>query len=56
MAPTVLLVATLFFATACTQQAEKLVQNPCVTKTTCHECIQTPTCAWCFQPVRLEFH
>lgn len=32
------------------QQAEKLVSNPCITKTTCHECIQTPTCAWCFQP------
>ncbi|KAK6631132.1 hypothetical protein RUM43_014228 [Polyplax serrata] len=25
-------------------------QNPCVSKQTCHECIQTPTCAWCSQP------
>jgi len=22
-------------------------QDPCAPKTTCHECIQTPTCAWC---------
>lgn len=34
------------------QKAEKLVsQNPCASKTTCRDCIQTPTCAWCFQPV-----
>ena len=32
-------------------QAEKLIlQNTCVSKTTCHDCIQTPTCAWCYQP------
>lgn len=30
---------------------EKLgVQNPCVSKTTCRECIQTRSCAWCLQP------
>lgn len=29
---------------------EKLIQNPCVSKTTCHECIQTKSCAWCKQP------
>lgn len=30
---------------------EKLVnQNPCVSKQTCSECIQTSTCAWCAQP------
>ncbi|XP_059478027.1 integrin beta-PS isoform X2 [Neocloeon triangulifer] len=30
---------------------EKLVvQNPCVSKQTCGDCIQTPTCAWCSQP------
>jgi len=23
------------------------VQNPCVSKQTCSECLQTPTCAWC---------
>ncbi|XP_025415221.1 integrin beta-PS isoform X2 [Sipha flava] len=27
-----------------------IIQNPCVLKQTCHECIQTPTCAWCAQP------
>ncbi|GLV41732.1 myospheroid [Carabus blaptoides fortunei] len=32
------------------QQAEKLVQNPCVLKAKCNECIQTPSCAWCFDP------
>lgn len=25
-------------------------QDPCAPKTTCHECIQTPTCAWCSEP------
>ncbi len=28
------------------------VQNPCVKKTTCGECMQTPTCAWCMKEVR----
>lgn len=33
------------------QRAEKFVsQNPCVSKTTCSECIQTKSCAWCLQP------
>ncbi|XP_018572183.1 integrin beta-PS isoform X2 [Anoplophora glabripennis] len=25
-------------------------QNPCTTKLKCHECIQTPSCAWCTDP------
>lgn len=25
-------------------------QNPCISKPNCHECIQTPSCAWCFDP------
>ncbi|XP_059086131.1 integrin beta-PS-like isoform X2 [Tigriopus californicus] len=25
------------------------VQNPCVSKQTCSECLQTPTCAWCMK-------
>ncbi|KAE8742436.1 hypothetical protein FOCC_FOCC011990 [Frankliniella occidentalis] len=32
------------------QISEKLAQNPCSSKQTCHECIQTSTCAWCAQP------
>ena len=32
-----------------------LVQNPCVSKQTCSECLQTPTCAWCMKEVRLVF-
>lgn len=32
------------------QLAAKLIQNPCVNKRTCHECIQTQSCAWCMQP------
>ncbi|XP_012282811.1 integrin beta-PS [Orussus abietinus] len=24
--------------------------NPCISKQTCHECIQTPHCAWCAAP------
>jgi len=27
-----------------------LQQNPCVSKTNCGSCIQTPKCAWCMQP------
>jgi len=26
-----------------------LVTNPCVSKQTCSECLQTPTCAWCMK-------
>ncbi|KAJ8936075.1 hypothetical protein NQ314_012510 [Rhamnusium bicolor] len=25
-------------------------QNPCTSKGKCHECIQTPSCAWCYDP------
>lgn len=32
------------------QFPEKLIQNPCVSKTTCRDCIQTKSCAWCLQP------
>lgn len=33
------------------QRAEHLLaQNPCSSKTTCSDCIRTPTCAWCFAP------
>ncbi|XP_055305267.1 integrin beta-PS isoform X2 [Sitodiplosis mosellana] len=32
------------------QFAEKLIQNPCVSKTNCHECIQAKSCAWCMHP------
>ena len=27
--------------------------NPCLSKQTCHECIQTPSCAWCAMPVSI---
>ena len=34
------------------QYADKLSaeQNPCVSKTTCRDCIQTKSCAWCLEP------
>lgn len=32
------------------QLAGKLIQDPCVNKASCHECIQTQNCAWCMQP------
>uniref|UniRef100_U5EVW7 Integrin beta n=1 Tax=Corethrella appendiculata TaxID=1370023 RepID=U5EVW7_9DIPT len=33
------------------EKSEKIsIQNPCVSKTTCKECIQTKSCAWCMQP------
>ena len=28
-----------------------MLQNPCVSKQTCSECLQTPTCAWCMKEV-----
>ena len=28
-----------------------ILQNPCVSKQTCSECLQTPTCAWCMKEV-----
>lgn len=30
-------------------------QNPCTSKGTCQECIQTPSCAWCYDPVSCFF-
>ena len=32
-----------------------LVTNPCVSKQTCSECLQTPTCAWCMKEVKYNF-
>lgn len=34
------------------QHSDKLstAQNPCVTKKTCRDCIQTKSCAWCLEP------
>lgn len=43
---------TLGFCYADEIQQQLIRQNPCVLKQTCHECIQTPTCSWCAQPVR----
>lgn len=51
MKSSIFFVAIFYTATSLGQQAEKLVQNPCVSKTKCNECIQTPSCAWCFDPV-----
>lgn len=31
--------------------AKLLGMNPCISKQSCHECIQTPKCAWCSAPV-----
>lgn len=45
-----LLVFTCFVFSVEAQLAGKLIQNPCVNKRTCHECIQTQSCAWCMQP------
>ena len=28
-----------------------ILQNPCVSKQTCSECLQTPSCAWCMKEV-----
>lgn len=46
----VLLLVFVLARTAESQFPEKLIQNPCVSKTTCRDCIQTKSCAWCLQP------
>ena len=39
------------FAQANYPPPERLTgMNPCISKQTCHECIQTPHCAWCAAP------
>lgn len=45
----VFLVISLVHVTA--QVAQKLTQsNPCTSKQSCSECLQTPSCAWCAKP------
>ena len=47
-----LLCAALAVTVTLAQEAEKLTQpNPCTSRQTCSECMQTPTCAWCAVPV-----
>lgn len=44
------LVLILLTKEGTSQLSDKLnVQNSCVSKTTCRECIQTKNCAWCLQ-------
>ncbi|KAF6209301.1 hypothetical protein GE061_015046 [Apolygus lucorum] len=43
------LLGLCLFGAVVSQQGDKS-QNPCVSLQTCHQCIQEPTCAWCFQP------
>ena len=46
------LCAALAITAVWAQEAEKLTQpNPCTSRQTCSECMQTPTCAWCARPV-----
>lgn len=46
------LISTLTFITIANAQLpdQNILQNPCVSKSTCRECIQTKSCAWCMQP------
>lgn len=46
----VILLVIVLAQTAKSQFPEKLMQNPCVSKVTCRECIQTKSCAWCLLP------
>lgn len=34
----------------CQAPGKSKAQNSCASKTTCRECIQTQSCAWCMQP------
>lgn len=46
------LVSTLVLITIINAQLpdQNILQNPCVSKSTCRECIETKSCAWCMQP------
>ncbi|XP_063930919.1 integrin beta-PS isoform X2 [Zophobas morio] len=41
-------------AVAKSQILQQFTQNPCVSRSTCHECIATPTCAWCYDTVNIN--
>lgn len=51
-----LILALLAYVLACfvfsvkAELAATSLRNPCTIKLTCHECIQTQSCAWCMQP------
>ena len=52
---TMLLAAIVLLSSSCLVTAAQsggpvLGQNPCVSKQSCSQCLQTPTCAWCSQP------
>lgn len=43
-----LIILFIIYCTAIVQ-SENIGQNPCLSKVTCRECIQTKNCAWCMQ-------
>ncbi|XP_044271772.1 integrin beta-PS isoform X2 [Tribolium madens] len=36
------------------QILQQFTQNPCDSRSTCHECIATPSCAWCYDTVNIN--
>ncbi|CAH1118909.1 unnamed protein product [Phaedon cochleariae] len=45
------LLVLLISSLATAQVAQRYTSlNPCTSKGKCHECIQTPSCAWCYDP------
>lgn len=40
----------ILFAQAVLSDDDRSFQNPCGSKTSCHECIQTRKCSWCLAP------
>ncbi|KAL4702519.1 hypothetical protein ACJJTC_001404 [Scirpophaga incertulas] len=46
----ILLLTCLVGVTICQRAEHLLAHNPCSSKTTCSDCIRTPSCAWCFSP------
>ncbi|XP_050304275.1 integrin beta-PS isoform X1 [Anthonomus grandis grandis] len=46
-----ILLTILSVSTALAQVPQRFTaQNPCSSKGTCQDCIQTPSCAWCYDP------
>jgi integrin beta 1 len=44
----------VILAVAEAQILQQFTQNPCTSRSTCHECIATPSCAWCYDTVNVN--
>ncbi|XP_001601489.2 integrin beta-PS [Nasonia vitripennis] len=45
-----ILLLLTWISSSAAQYSKPTGANPCIGKQSCHDCIQTPTCAWCSRP------